>query len=208
MDNLEISRRALDLALAIYRLAGRLPEGEPLAAQLKAAGNEVVGDLVMENFIAVRKRVEILQNYFIIANAQKWVPEENWQILTAEYQKLSAMLEISVGQEEEREKEEKIFEKHDGVIESHNIRQPEKKKENSGRLAKLSQRQEKILNELRLKGTVKTSYLTSLFGKDASERTLRNDLSMLIKKGLIRKRGAGRGRSYALKNPAINKLPS
>lgn len=199
-ESRDILRRALDLALAIYRLTERLPKGEIMILQLRKLGNEVVGDLMMDKFFNAQKKIEILLVYFKISRAQKWVREVNWLILSSEYQKLSQEI-IFLAQAGDLEERTEIRKRIAGVektedLMSHNIEKVKKIKKVSLRVSKLSSRQQKILAELEFRESIKMADLTSLFKNQVSERTLRNDLQALLKRGLINKAGAHKTTVY------------
>ena len=194
----DISRRALNLSLAIYRLSGRLPKGEALVGQLRKIGNEVVGDLVVGDFVPAQKKIKVLLFYFKIGQAQNWVRAINWQILNKTYRKL--YLEISIlkqaerheaGSERgERQKQERV------AIMSHNIREPKKEKNTSPAQNDVLSRHQKILTAVKAGSPARMSDLSVLFQNVVSARTLRNDLVFLIKQGLINKKGTNKYAVY------------
>lgn len=202
-ESRDILRKALDSALAIYRLTERLPKGEIMISQLRKLGNEVVGDLMMDKFFNAQKKIELLLVYFKISRAQKWVREVNWLILSSEYQKLNQEI-IFFAQAGDLEERTEIRKRIAGVektedLMSHNIEKVKKIKKVSLRVSKLSSRQQKILEELKEKESIKMSDLTPLFKNTASERTIRNDLQILLKKGLIDRTGAHKTTLYFLR---------
>ncbi len=187
--------RALRLALAIYRITDRFPEQEALIGLLRKTANEIVGDLTGGDFERAKKQIEILLNYFKIAQAQNWVKMTNWSILDLEYSKLKQEFIFSV-ETDEAEKKEEVREISNIV--SHNIRIKKdrasaKKTTDTGSLLK---RQKMILEEINDKNAVKISDLIPLFKDQVSERTLRNDLQFLLKNGFIEKRGFNKTVSY------------
>ena len=185
----DILRRALDLTLAIYRLTDKLPKGEVLISQLRKLGNEAVGDLTMDNLAGAQKKIDLLLIYFKISQAQNWVSEINWLILKNEYQKLN--LKIAGFRAGERPKEEK----RENIM-SHNVATEQTLLEPVQRRDNLSSRQQKILEEFKNKDLVKMVDLIPLFKKTISERTIRNDLHVLIKKQLINKKGKRKSTVY------------
>ncbi|MFH1226151.1 MAG: hypothetical protein V1684_02630 [bacterium] len=191
-----VLRRAIDLVLAIYRLTEHLPKDEILARQLRKEGNELVGDLTMENFFKSPKRIEALLNYFEIGRAQMWVKEINWQILDDECRRIKQLISFlpEVGDREGGEKIERVQKKEDIV--SHNIRERNIITKKVFHPLGLSLRQSKLLGEIELRKSIKMSDLIPLFKDQASERTLRNDLRFLIKKRLINKAGDRKSSLY------------
>ncbi|MBU1102285.1 DeoR family transcriptional regulator [Patescibacteria group bacterium] len=197
----DILRRALDLTLAIYRLTDKLPKGEVLISQLRKLGNEAVGDLIMDNFSGARKKIDLLLIYFKISQAQNWVSEINWLILKNEYQKLNLKIAgFWAGERPKEEKRENIMSHNIGNIAqykmSHNVAVEQALLEPVQRRGNLSSRQQKILEEFKNKDLVKMVDLIPLFKKTISERTIRNDLQVLIKNKLINKKGERKSTVY------------
>lgn len=197
-ESRDILRRALNLALAIYRLTERLPRGEIMISQLRKLGNEVVGDLMMDKFFNAQKKIGLLLVYFKISRAQKWVREINWLILEREYRRLSQEIMI-LSQIGEVEREVKTGKKVEASVMSHNVAIEQKLPRFASQHSALSSRQKKILEELEKKEFIKMSDLTPLFKNTASERTIRNDLQILLKKSLIDKMGAHKTTVYFLR---------
>jgi hypothetical protein len=202
-ESQDILQKALDLALAVYRLTNQLPKNEVMIGQLRKLSNELIGDLMMDNFVKYRKRTELLMMYFKISRDQNWVRDVNWQILEKEYQKLSrrVILFEKAGEEAQtiNEKKKRVFLRSVQVpIRSHNTNTDEQ----IGRLVRenrLSARQQKILEEMKISESIKMSDLIPLFKNTASERTIRNDLQILLKRGLIDKTGTHKTTVYFLK---------
>jgi len=197
----DISRRALNLSLAIYRLSGCLPRGEVLIGQLRKIGNEVVGDLVMGNLADARKKIKALLFYFKISQAQNWVREINWQILSQAYSELYrevTFLKQAKWQEIETARGERQRKK-DSIIMSHNMGSPQKKKNTLSVQNEVTARQQKILEAVKADSPARVSDLSVLFQNAVSSRTLRNDLSFLIKQGLINKKGTNKFTVYYAK---------
>lgn len=196
-ESQDILRRALNLSLAIYRVSQNFPEGEVLGAQMKELGNEIAGSLAEKDYSSVLKRIERLQIYFRIARQQKWVRAINWSILEFEYYRISqeVILILQAGEGRNSKKKES-----EGIM-SHNIQKERKspvQKEKNPAPIRLSDRQDKILKQLRVKQVLKLADLLPLF-KDVSERTLRYDLQTLLENRLIEKNGVNKGVTYFLK---------
>lgn len=203
-ESQDILQRALELALAIYRLTDRLPKNEVMKGQLRKVSNELVGDLMMDNLNQFHKKIKLLLIYFKISKAQNWVRDINWLILENEYQKLDHQVSLreeggeikTRAQIKERGEIYPRTKKH--IIESHKIKLGEKIHELAG-AERLSGRQRKILEELKVKESIKMSDLIPLFKNTASERTIRNDLQFLLKEGFIGKTGTHKTTVYFLK---------
>ncbi|HEX7618172.1 MAG TPA: ATP-binding protein, partial [Verrucomicrobiae bacterium] len=65
-------------------------------------------------------------------------------------------------------------------------------------LENLSDRQRKIIDALKSKGSLKALDLAEVLGSGVTDRTIRNDLLALVERGWIAKRGQGPSTSYAL----------
>jgi len=197
----DISLRALKLSLAIYRVSGLLPAGEVMVRQLRRLGNEVVGDLVVDDLVAARKKIKVLRMYFKISQSQNWMREANWQILDQAYAELNQEISL-LNKIEEKKSETKGEERAKGnrrMDMSHNIRGRLKKEDLSLFQAEVNQRQQKILDTLRANNQLHISDLIPLFQNDISARTLRNDLNFLINQGLVNKKGSNKFKVYFAK---------
>jgi len=185
----DISRRALGLSLAIYRVTDKFPAGEILIWQLRRTSNEIVAEIIEGDFDCVRKKIEIILSYFKIAQAQNWVRPINWSILDFEYCKLKQEIVLALIVKEEAGEKESAS----GIV-SHNIER--KKKSAKTQKGPLSSRQDRILEIIQNKGSVKMSDLLPLLKSVASERTLRNDLLDLVSKKLVKKEGFKKSARY------------
>ncbi len=197
----DFSRRALDLSLAIYRVTQRLPEQEPLAGQLRQAGNEVAGEIAAGKFREAQNEIEKVLIYIKIARFQNWLRPANWSILDFEYYKLKQEVIFWLESEKLEKREEVKEEKPKDT--SHNIKRPEKRVEisepaDSRRQAFINSRQQQIFEEIKKRKSSKLSDLIPLF-KNVSERTLRNDLRMLKDSGKVGKRGFNRNSVYFIR---------
>ena len=202
-EDQDILQKALDLALAVYRLTIQLPKNEVMIGQLRKLSNELIGDLMMGNFVKYQKKTELLLLYFKISRAQNWVRDINWLILENEYKKLSRQVILFEKAGEEAQtingKKKRVFLRSEHVsIGSHNTDMNEQIAQ-LARENRLSARQQKILEEMKISESIKMSDLIPLFKNTASERTIRNDLQILLKRGLIDKTGTHKTTVYFLK---------
>lgn len=197
MQSHEFLRRALNLSLAVYRITDRFPRGEVLTGQLRETGNAIAGDLAEGNLEWAAGKIEKMQIFFQIARKQKWVRPINWSVLDFEYNKLKQ--EVSFGLEENGEQE---GEKEPNIV-SHNARAikkvPRRRALGFADENEISRRQSKILAELETRSALKMSDLIPLFKNQASERTLRNELQGLVKRGMIIKTGFKKSAMYKRK---------
>lgn len=194
----EFSRRALDLSLAIYRVTQCLPEQEPLAGQLRRAGNEVAGRIAAGDFREAQNEIEKILIYIKIARSQNWLRPANWSILDFEYYKLQQEVIFWLESEMLGKGEELKEGKPNDT--SHNIKKPEKRVviepvEPNKRHEAINSRQEQVFEEIKKRKNLKLSDLIPLF-KNVSERTLRNDLRTLKDSGKVGKRGFNKNSIY------------
>ena len=197
MKSQEFSRRALNLSLAVYRVTASFPMGEVLSYQLRLLANQIVGDIVVGDLAKIEKKINRLLVYFKIASQQNWVRAENWAVLNFEYFKLKQEIDFltKINSEEEAIVREEKAVKSNNLM-SHNIKKEVKIiKEPISKIAGLSDRQNNILTEINKRRSVKNADLVPLF-KNVSDRTLRNDLTFLLEKKLIRKEGVNKTAVY------------
>jgi len=192
------------LSLAIYRVTARFPAGEVLARQMRQLGNEIAAELnsvsvATGDIDGIKKDINCLRVYFQIAKAQNWVKPINWSILDFEYYKLEQEVDFcyreltrigNIAKNHEDREQDNIM--------SHNIKE---KKEKARRPKdtfsnELSGRQEKILETLNQAGSLKMSEIIPLFGNSTSERTLRNEITDLAIRGLLKKNGSKKAMIY------------
>jgi len=196
MKSQELSRRALNLSLAVYRVTASFPIGEVLSYQLRLLANQIVGDIVVDDLTKIEKRINRLVVYFKIASQQNWVRVANWAVLNFEYIKLKQEIDLltKINTEEAITVEEKVVKNIS--LASHNIKREAKViKEPVPKIAGLSDRQSNILTEINKRRSVRNADLVPLF-KNVSDRTLRNDLTFLLEKKLIRKEGINKTAVY------------
>lgn len=177
-------QKAMDFSLAVYRVCKKMPESEPMAAQLKKTSNELVGDLVMENLKDAKKRIDCLSAYFEISASQEWMNPLNWKILGKESHALKEKI-ISF----EESKKSKITKRGFGVM-SHNGEPKEK------RPREISPRQKEIISFIQTRKAAKISDLAPLFKDEISRRTLRMDLKDLLSRNLIGREGLNKNTVY------------
>lgn len=174
-----------------------------MIGQMRSLGNQIAAQLGWERALAGEMAIENLKNnisslriYFQIAKAQNWVRAINWTMLEFEYFKLERE---SVFEATRGERKEKSPAAPSSVIMSHNIR-----KEKAAPRIKpalnpppaLGDRQERILESFSENASFKMSDLVPLFKGRLSERTLRNELNLMVRKGFIKKRGLNRYTEY------------
>ncbi|MDD2730955.1 MAG: DeoR family transcriptional regulator, partial [Candidatus Portnoybacteria bacterium] len=196
IESQKVQRRALNLSLAIYRLSDKLPADEIIRKRLKQLSGDVVGALAVGGFREAENKISRLLVYFQIAQQQNWVKPINWWILGSEYRILKQEIFLRVSEQDSRQE---TGEKEKPDIVSHNIKKGEKEAGADFDNQPLSSRHARILGEIKKKQVLKISTLIPLFKGRASERTLRNDLRFLMKKGLVSKRGDKKSAVYRMK---------
>lgn len=213
MKSHDFSRRALNLSLAVYRVTASFPMGEVLSQQLRLLANQIAaelslantalslaGDIAGDDLTVIEKKINRLLIYFKIASQQNWVRAINWTVLNFEYVKLRQEIDL-LGK---IEKEEEVIAREERTVKnislmSHNIERVAKIiKEPLSKMTGLSERQGLILTEINKRQSIKNANLAPLF-KNVSDRTLRNDLNILLEKKLIRKEGLNRMTVYLSK---------
>lgn len=180
------------LCLAVYRVTELFPEKEPLKFALREKANRILADSVLifsQNPVNLTKEqkskifeqilgnTEILQGYFEVAQAQKWLKKENFLVLKREYAKIRK--EIS----------QKPLKKQN--------RPPEQSTEDSP-LSVGNERCKRILEVLRQKEKAQIWEFKRIF-PEVTKRTLRRDFEYLLRKGLVERMGEGKWTFYKLK---------
>lgn len=170
------------LTLALYRVTELFPDKEPLKFFLRKKANEIMADFVAKGEKSefsekILKNLEILQDYFKIAENQKWVSQKNFFVLKREYNKIV------------RE-----------------IKRPKSaKKGKSRRKTPLIEedceygRREKILEVLKQRGKAQTGEFLKFF-PEVTKRTLRRDFQCLLDKRLVKRIGSRNRTFYKLYN--------
>jgi len=168
-----MNKKALELSLAVYRVTKLFPEGEVLVGLMRQVANQVLASLISGQKRQVKEQVEILLSYFQIAGKQNWTKQVNFVILTKEYRALLNKLE----QAEPSQKKDIL-----------KIKQSKE----------LSQRQKKIVEHIKQKGSVKLKDISVLFPK-LSLRTIRRELNRMTQQEILSQQGVGRGSFYIIK---------
>lgn len=171
--------RVLELILAVYRVTNRFPEGEVLIGQIRQLANKILADLITGHQEEASQGIRILLSYFQVAQVQNWLKPVNFEVLVREYKWLLEQLN-----------------KQDGYrIENNN---------QEVKLDKLDQRQKKIFKEIEEKKSLRFGKLLVLFPK-LNPRTIRNDLSKMVKMKILLHYGKGRISVYKINKELIGK---
>jgi len=164
-------KRAVELALAVYRVTNLFPEGEVLIGQIRKAANQIVVKIGLKQIKKALEEIQKILIYFKIAQAQNWVKSINFIVLEKEYQSLAETIKPSLNSG--------IQKKKDFSSKFKNLDLNLLKNE-------LNDRQKKILKTIPLKKIFKAYELKEIF-PNTNIRTLRRDLEGLVKIGYFKK---------------------
>ena len=186
--NLEnFKRRAFELCLAVYRVTSLFPKGEVLAGQMRQSSSRIIVLLAREKIRDTILKVEEIKIYLEIAKNQKWLAPLNFDLLKNAYSLLADGL-MQRGLENGKRGEK--------IVATPLLKE---KKEKEVRLifGEAERRQEMIVDYFNKNKEAKVTDLLDILG-NISERTVRNDLAVLIGKNLIRRVGGRKGAKYLL----------
>lgn len=192
------------LTTALYQVTGLLPAEEPLRYKIRETANEILADLLCLKNSSFQektsKKIDLLLAYFKVAKAQNWVKEKNFLVLEAKYREIKEEVEKMASQKriqepvKIREKSEKPEKLAKALIYS---------PASNNELNAKTFRQKKIINLMKNQGKISLEDLKKEFSQ-ITDRTLRRDISALIKKGLIeRVRKGKKDVRFVLKKSAI-----
>lgn len=213
----------LNLNKEIYRLTLLFPKKEPLRYKMREIANEILAELVKNNFFQTEVKkpflqdsdclsnLEVLDCFFEIAKAQNWTKKEELDILQKSYSELKETLEKiklennllelrmknSILPLEIPKKKEFLTEEKKEESKEKTFFSPSNKKE-------LNERQKKILDFLRENERVQVWQIKKIMPQ-VTKRTLRRDFEFLVKKGIIERMGERNNTFYQLKkqNPEV-----
>lgn len=174
----------IQLAKNLYHLTLLFPKKEPLRYKMRELAGEILANLILilkgnfhksGNLVAeIEKNLEILDGYFEVAIDQNWVRPEDVLEIQKEYINIKEEIEkVKIEEENNPQPEIKENLEKEKVIEGNDI---------------INERQQKILDILRVRGKIQVGQLVSVFPQ-ISKRTLRRDFRSLLKKGLIERIG-------------------
>ncbi len=196
----------IKLTLAVYRVTELFPVREPLKIDIRYRANQILADSVLifsknpvnlakeqknKIFEQILGNIEILQGYFKVAQAQKWLKQANFLVLEKEYAK--------IGQEISRKPPKKQNKSPEQSTETAEIAEdspPLLGKERCGR----------ILEVLRQKEKAQIWEFKKIFPQ-VTKRTLRRDFGFLLTRGLVERIGDGKWTFYKLKRTQIPSQP-
>jgi hypothetical protein len=192
LDNFK--RRAFELCLAVYRVTSLFPKGEVLIGQMRQCSSKIVVFLAAGKIRDTILNIEEIKIYLEIAKNQKWLAPINFDLLISAY----SLLADSLGRpstESEKRGEKKVMtpppEQKLALIEG------KKEKEERYIFRESEIRLEKIIAYFNKNKEASVTQLLTILGK-ISERTVRNDLAVLIGRNVIKKTGNKRSVRYFL----------
>ena len=215
----ELTARALNLTLALYRVTDLLPQEEPLRRGIREKGGEIFAAVISARHsddLKLKKgdvdhawvATEILLGYLAMARTLGCANPLNFLVLEREYRSLRDAIDL-----EEASLKDSVHESPKGQTEKKP--QPEGKKNepvkvpqswtgvaenNSPKLAKTgdaNERQRAIIGHLSYKGQAKISDFYETFD-GVSSKTIQRDLQDLVARNVIRKEGDKRWTIYTL----------
>ena len=183
----DLSRRAFEICLAIYRVANLLPAGEVLVERIKELASEIAAEIGTAKRNSAK--IEKLIIYLRLAQAQDWLNPINFEVLIKEYQKLEMSLREEIprycsGQAPQSSPRFK-----------HGIASVASGRPRNDTF-RITERQKKILSLIKEKKEAQMKDFLNVFNSQVTERTLRNDLKVLVKEGRIRKQGEFKATKY------------
>ena len=190
----------LKLTLAVYRVTQRFPKKEPLKFQIREKVNEVLCGLILTNpspSPSVEKKLskdlEILENYFQIADEQNWIDSRNFLFLEKEYGKIRkdfSGLRLTGHCLTGLSNSQPV-----GRVESDF--QQSQRKNDFKKVDVLLPRHKRILEILNKQGRAQVHEFKKIFPQ-VSKRTLRRDFEFLLSQQIIKRKGEKNNTFYKL----------
>lgn len=187
----ETERRVFELCLATYRVSESFPGDEILKSKARQLSAEIVGEVAVKNFDEAILKIVFLQRFLKIAQALDFGQPINFIVLRQEYQKVKD----GFGQPSE---EKNPIQEGTEKKETNTPPPQNKKKEQLINGNKVKDRQARLLGALEKDKLYKLSEIIACLPNKTSERTTRNDLKLLIKRGDIKRNGDNKFRQYRL----------
>ncbi len=189
----------IKLTLSVYRVTGLFPEREPLKSQIREMANQILVELICAKSGGLKgglinTSIQKIKALLRVASFQNWVKEENILIILKEYDRILERLSAKETLETK--------ESPDAVLGSKQSIKPIQKTKKTDLVFVVrvppEKRQEKIMNLLNYKKRINLSELKRVFS-GVSPRTLRRDMELLAKNGLVsRKRDGQKDVAYWL----------
>lgn len=184
-----IEQRALELAVALYKVTDLFPKEEVLKNLLREQALDIIR-LTVDDSDSKEASVQlkVLLSYLKVGRAMRLAKPINFEILEREYGDLDTFLQrqVSAGKSEP---EKEIL--GPAFSDDKEKRQLVGEKGNWG----VTERQKTILEYARQKRQVKISDLSSVF-KELSSKTIQRDLQDLVRKNILTTEGKRRWTIY------------
>lgn len=180
---------SIKLTLAVYKVTNLLPPKEPLRYQIREKAGDILAKLILGNpneklldREGIIEDIKIINGFFDIARAQKWIDPLNFRILKHEYSKISE----DISQYKPEVKQEKVYKEI-------KINRAKANFINNN----LSSRQKRLIEILKSKGSMRLAEI-HVFFPQVNERTLRRDFQVLISRNIVKRFGQGKQMFYEL----------
>lgn len=161
----------IKLTLAVYSVTELFPENEPLKYDIRNLANEILANLINNNYENTSRSIKELKGLFVLAEAQNWVDSRNFLVLGREYEEIEKLIQ------------EKPISSGKPVEKSRTTRE----------------RKQRILEVLKEKKRIHLKELAQNFPQ-ISKRTLIRDLEELYRSGVVVRVGNGRASCYNIKS--------
>jgi len=217
----------IKLAKVLYRVTELFPQEEPLRFSLRKKANEILSDTVLvfgsnpvilvvaekrKLFEQITKNIEIISAFLELAETQNWVNQENFSVLKKEYKKIAQEVALEDAILKTKQASKKTIIKNTLQIRPKNsvfdtktsVATPIANPASIPRSRpielpiELKDRQKKILQFLKTKGAVQVKDVKEIL-PDVTKRTLRRDFDLLLKNGLVGKRGDKNTTEYVVR---------
>lgn len=195
-----ISKKALELALAVYRVTELFPREEILRIRIRERALGITDGLIKLFNLGLNPHLEkldadfeVLFAYFEIAQAQNWVKPQNFKVLIHYYRDLQEEINVARGSPRflSRFSSSQELKKEEVEKKKEQIRKKERQvQRNEAEEVELTPRQQDIFNYLQSIGRGRMEEISRVFSA-ISKRTLRRDLENLLKMGYIKRLGFG-----------------
>ncbi len=210
----------LKITNAVYKLIEYFPETEPLRNKIKEKALQIMEGLVvfslpdnphphpqkLESGTEALKDIEILKNYLQLGKLNGWIDNLNLLIVSNEYDKIKEEIKsvMTIIKKAVKEDKQEKNQKNPEELGFSDLTNKEKQKETViGGL--LSERQQKIMEILKIKGRIQVADLKKTM-PEVSKRTFRRDLDALLKAGKIKRMGNWNQVFYQLNNIEDNNM--
>lgn len=167
----------------LYRLTLFFPKKEPLRYKMREIASDILANSngqVMADFLL--NELRILNDFFEVAKKQFWVSDSDVSMVQAAYMSLMQELENVTNIDR---------------LSHQQFEQPEQKNQAPFKHLYISERQKKILELIKEKGSMQVHQIQPFFS-ELSKRTLRRDFEQLLNQGFIKRMGEGNEISYKI----------